>query len=235
MRSTAVGIVQRKLAGRAIQLSKPGLSLRGFHRVTWLLVVMILAGAEARPAVFSADAVKAAFLYRFASYVEWPADAPTGRLVIAVAGAEEVASQLDLMLPSVTIHGERPELRRVSRASELDGAHILYVGRGTGARARALLASAVKRPILIVSDGESGLESGAVINFLESGRNVRFEISLRAADRARLKIDSSLLSVAARVERRPQAWSPCADPYVTLYRKSGCVIRTAAIDLEVPR
>ena len=49
---------------------------------------------------------------------------------------------------------------------------------------------------------------GGVINFLEANRNVRFEVSLVAADRARLSIDSALLAVAARVERRPQELKP---------------------------
>jgi hypothetical protein len=65
------------------------------------------------------------------------------------------------------------------------------------------LAEAVKRPVLLVTDDEDGLGAGAVINFRDSDRNVRFEVSLAASDRARLKVDAALLSVAARVERRP--------------------------------
>jgi hypothetical protein len=165
--------------------------------------------AWAQHAVFSGDAVKAAFLYRFAAYVEWPAHAPAGPLVIAVAGADEVASQLEALLPRVTVRGVAPQVRRISRAAELEGAHILYVGHDSLSRTRALRAAALNRPILIVTDDEGGLDAGAVVNFFESGRNVRFEISLIASDRAGLKIDSALLSVAARVERRPQAWTPC--------------------------
>ena len=70
---------------------------------------------------------------------------------------------------------------------------------------RSVREAAIEQPILIVTDDERGSMRGGVINFIEVERNVRFEISLIAADRARLKIDSALLSVAARVERRPQA------------------------------
>ncbi len=83
--------------------------------------------------------------------------------------------------------------------------HILYVGPDLTSRSRSLRTAAIERPILIVTDDARGLDAGGIINFVEASRNVRFEISLIAADRARLKIDSALLSVAARVERRPQA------------------------------
>ena len=168
---------------------------------------MLASGAGAQ--VFSADAVKAAFLHRFASYVEWPADAiGDGPFVIAIVGADEVASNLEELLPGLAVQERRAEIRRITRASELDGVHILYIGPDMAARTRELRAAALERPILLVTDGEDGFDSGGVINFLESDSRVRFEISLSAADRAGLRIDSALLPVAARVERPPQAWSP---------------------------
>jgi hypothetical protein len=176
-------------------------------RVGLLLICLAawLAPSPLRAQAFSVDAVKAAFLYRFASYVEWPADSTAQPFVIAVAGNEAVARQLDELLPRVKVRGRAAQLRRVTRTADLDGVHILYVGPDQLSRTRALRAAALERPILIVTDDDRGLDAGAVINFVEAGRNVRFEISLIAADRARLKIDSALLSVAARVERRPQA------------------------------
>lgn len=165
--------------------------------------------AQSQAAAFSADAVKAAFLYRFASYVEWPADAPAGPFVIAVAGSDAVVRQLETLLPRMTVHGRPAQVRRVTRVADLHGVHILYVGSGALARSRSLRGAALERPILIVTDDDAGLDAGGVINFIPSDRNVRFEVSLVAADRARLKINSALLSVAARVERRPQALAPC--------------------------
>jgi len=157
--------------------------------------------------VFSATAVKAAFLHRFASYVEWPADAMGGGpFIIAVAGADEVATQLDVLLPGLAVQGRPAEVRRVTRATELDGVHILYLGPDSAARTRELRDAAINRPILLVTDGENGFAGGGIINFVQSGSRVRFEVSLTAAERARLKIDSALLPVAARVERPPQAW-----------------------------
>jgi hypothetical protein len=177
------------------------------RRISALLIAlpMLLGVSPAWAQTFSIEAVKAAFLYRFASYVEWPADSPVTPFVIAVAGAEDVAKQLDELVPRMKVHGRAVEVRRVARVADLDGVHILYVGPELTSRSRSLRARAVERPILIVTDDARGLDAGGIINFVEASRNVRFEISLIAADRARLKIDSALLSVAARVERRPQA------------------------------
>ena len=183
-------------------------------RVSLLVIAALLAAAQAYAARFSADAVKAAFLFRFASYIDWPEDAVSdGPFVIAVYGAEGVARQLDVLQPKMTAHDRPAQVRRITRVSELDGVQILYVGPTQPlVDSRALRAAAIERPILIVTDDEYGLDAGGVINFLEEPRNVRFEVSLAAADRARLKIAAALLSVAARVERRPQAALNCGAP-----------------------
>jgi uncharacterized protein DUF4154 len=195
------------------------------HCPAFVGLALALGASQLRADVFSVDAVKAAFLYRFASYVEWPAEVSAGPFVIAVAGAEEVAGQLEALLPRMTVRGRPAQLRRVTKPSELEGVHILYVGSEMLARTRSLRATASQRPVLIVTDDEHGFEAGAVINFREANRNVRFEISLVAADRARLKIDAALLSVAARVERRPQAWQYCTN----------CPMRMAAAGPGVSR
>ena len=100
-----------------------------------MLVSMAVLPLQA--AVFSADAVKATFLYRFASFVEWPEDAPAGPLVIGVAGGDEVARQLDDLLTRVNVNGREAQVRRVSKPADLDGVHILYLGPDSLSRTRA--------------------------------------------------------------------------------------------------
>ena len=174
-----------------------------------LLVACLLAAVQLHAAVFSSDAVKAAFLFRFASYVQWPDDAPaTGRFVIGVMDADTVAEHLERLLPGMNVRGLPAEVRRVTKPADLDGVHFLYFGAGYAISTRALRARAATLPILMVTDRDDGFAGGGVINFLEANRTVRFEVSLVAADRARLSIDSALLAVAARVERRPQEPKP---------------------------
>jgi hypothetical protein len=175
-------------------------------RALLLGLVLALPGvlsSSADAQAFSADAVKAAFLHRFASYVEWPPEAMgDGPFVIAVAGAEGVARQLDELLPEMTLQGRRAEVRRITRDADLRSVHILYVGAEALARTRELRAAAMDRPILVVTDEARG-GNGGVISFIEAGSRVRFAVALPAAERAGLRIDSALLAVAARVEPQP--------------------------------
>jgi hypothetical protein len=206
----------------------------------WLLRGAILvvcawwASSSTQAAQFSVDAVKAAYLFRFAQYVEWPA-AQSGddRFVIAVTGAEDVAVHLERLLYGMTVNGRPTQVRRVTRSQELNGVHILYVGARAFARSRPLRAAAIERPILLVTDDQNGLDGGGVINFIEVNRNLRFEISLNAADRSGLKINASLLSVAARVERRPQSAIGCLDGYPRLQRSVSCRVRMASVDVRI--
>jgi hypothetical protein len=171
-----------------------------------LIALSLLGIGAAFAAAVSADAVKAAFLFRFASYVHWPeAASRQSQFVVGVAGSESIARQLEELAPRVTVRGRRAEVRRVSSAADLDGVQILFVDEDSLKRTRALRRAALEKPILLVTDTRDGLDAGSVINFVAAERNVRFEISLIAADRAQLRIDSALLSVAARVERRPQS------------------------------
>lgn len=169
------------------------------------LVCGLLCMHQSHAASYSADAVKAAFLHRFSAYVEWPPPGPREPFTIGVLGSEGVAGQLEQLLPGLTIKERRAQVRRVDTAAALEGVHILYIGSGSLSGARPILEAARSRPILIVTDDEKGLASGGVINFVQVGRNVRFEVSLPAAERSGLQIDSGLLSVAARVEERPRA------------------------------
>jgi len=170
-----------------------------------LLVMFVCACAA--PAVlaasYSADAVKAAYLFRFASYVEWPGgrtgDAP---FVFGVHGADDVAVHLERLTTGMSLRGRRAEVRRIRSVADLKGVQMLYVGPLVFRGSRPLRAAAANLPILLVTDHDDGLQGGAVINFIEANRNLRFEISLDAADRCGLRIDSALLSVAARVDQR---------------------------------
>jgi hypothetical protein len=171
--------------------------------VVTVFVALIALGAQA--AQFSIDAVKAAYLFRFASYVEWPEHVRSApEFVIGVVGADDVAVHLETLLAGMSVQGKPAKVRRVNSATQLEGVHILYVGARVFRSSRPLRVRAMQKPILIVTDDPAGLDGGGVINFIEVNRNLRFEISVDAAERSSLKIDSALLSVAARVDtRRP--------------------------------
>ncbi len=174
----------------------------GLKRALLCLVLGTLAAAQAFSAQFSTEAVKAAYLFRFASYVEWPEAAKgEGPFTIGIVGAEDVAAHLERLLTGMSVQGRPARVRRLRADEDPAGVHILYIGAEAFRGSRPLRQRAIQSPILLVTDSRDGLDGGAVVNFVEVNRNLRFEISLDAAERSGLKIDSALLSVAARVDR----------------------------------
>jgi len=164
-----------------------------------LLVTAFFAFSAGAQETHSEEAVKAAYLYRFGTYVEWPKESATGHpFVIAVVGAPEVARELRHMLPGRLINNQTVQVREARRAQEVVGAQILYVGANNADFLRALSPGG-NPPVLIVTDEERGLDLGGALNFVTVDKRVRFEVSLTAAERAQLKISADLLSVAIRV------------------------------------
>lgn len=148
------------------------------------------------------SAVKAAFLYKFGSFVDWPAgtfkraDEP---LVIGVMNDEAVAEDLTQLAAGRSVEG-RPVQLRMSRDGEIPaGVHVLFVGNVRAARMREILA-AVPGPVLIVSEQPGALAAGSVINFVNDAGRVRFSVSLTSAEARGLRLSARLLGVALDVE-----------------------------------
>jgi len=164
-----------------------------------LAALLAWAGAPAQ-SQYAPEAVKAAFLYRFAGYVQWPADVMAQpQFTIATLCGDEIADQLEPMVAGHSINGLPARVRRLRRLSEVGEAQILYVGPSCSGELSVSLSALAARPILIVTDAEDGLQEGATINFISASQHIRFEVSLLSAQRSGLKISSELLSVAARV------------------------------------
>lgn len=146
--------------------------------------------------------VKAAFLYKFLMYTEFPASAfadPTAPLVIGVAGADDMAREVARQVAGRTVN-RRPVLVRTLREGEAtDGLHLLFVGGTDAGRLARMVRPGQAASVLIVTEAENGLEYGSVINFRIVAERVRFDVSLDAADKNNIKLSSRLLTVANHV------------------------------------
>ena len=170
----------------------------------WLLSLVLMSlSCAAWPQQADGDAdeahVKAAFVYKFTGYVDWPdstpgsgADAP---FVMGVLGSEALLGELTQLTAGRKVH-ERPVLVRKLRAGEaLGGLQLLLVGRGEVLRAE------VPKAVLVVTEAEGGMPRGSMINFVLVDRHVRFEIALPAVEKAGLRMSSRLLAVAQKVHQ----------------------------------
>jgi len=166
-----------------------------------LAVLAVLMPAGAQPSL--ENPVKAAYLSKFAPFIEWPAGAfatPTAPLVICVAGADPLGANLDRAVQGQKT-GEHPlTVRRLAEPEAAADCHILYTADPLVAG--AALEAAAARPVLTVTD--SGLPVQGMISFVRVGNNLRFDIDEARAQEARLVISSKLLALARTVRRSPR-------------------------------
>jgi hypothetical protein len=142
--------------------------------------------------------IKAAFLYKFLGYVEWRGvfEQPTLPIVIGVLAADDIAAELRTLARGRQVGGHPIQVRRVGKDDALEGVHMLFVGRAESSRVPELAPVAHRRGVLLVTDYEGALDDGSAINLVVIANRVRFEVSLDATERSRLKLSSRLLAVA---------------------------------------
>lgn len=149
--------------------------------------------------------VKAAYLYNFASYVEWPAASslPAGApITIGFVEAAEIAEELSKLSSGRMVHNRPVEVKLIKPGEAVAGVQILFMGRQGNRRLKQLVEGVRAQPVLTVSDAQGGLSDGSIINFVPVDDRIRFEISLANAERNGIKINARLLSVAQRVENK---------------------------------
>jgi hypothetical protein len=176
-----------------------------FARAFLLFLLTILAASQPAFAQSAASErqVKAAFLYRFTEYVQWPeeafarSDAP---LVIGVIADDGVASELGSVTSGRVVRGHPVAVRALKDGEALTGIHVLFIGDAANARL-AQLVKAAAGPVLVVTEAQDALARGSVINFVVSERRVRFEIALAPAAARSLTLGAGLLSVALNVRK----------------------------------
>jgi hypothetical protein len=154
---------------------------------------------EARPAEVR---VKAAFLYKFCDFIEWPPGAfaaPDSAFTIGVMGADALADELAQVVAQRSVRGRPVVVRKLRRGAPLAGLHMLFVGGRDGGRLPEILAAARGQPTLTVTEAEDAEDPGSVINFVLVADKVRFDVALPPAEAGGLRISARLLAVARRV------------------------------------
>lgn len=169
------------------------------RRVTLLAVLAAAAAAPlAAQAVSDEYRVKAAYLYNFLKYAEWPAEAPAGPLTICVAGRNPFGGFLEDL-----VRGEMINDRQVTTRVILEpepGCHLMFVP--DGAAVSAYLRDAAGRPVLTVGESRTFIADGGIVNFYLDRGNVRFEINPAAAEQAGIRLSARLLQLARIVGAR---------------------------------
>jgi hypothetical protein len=140
--------------------------------------------------------VKAAFLYNFANFVEWP-DANRGPLVIGIAGDDAFAGIVAHTVRGRRAKGRLFETRRLASVDDPSGCQILFVS-GLRPSEGAELLQRVRGPVLTVGETVQFLREGGMIRFYVENNRVKFQISQKNTTAAGLRVSSQLLALGAR-------------------------------------
>lgn len=155
------------------------------------------AGAQSEPP--TEYQIKAAFLYNFAKFVEWPAEAfPDTRAAIhlCVVGEDPFGDVLEQTVSGKAIHGRPLAIKRLKSDQDLKVCQILFISSSEKWRLVPILGSLRGSSVLTVGETQRFAQLGGMINFILEESKVRFEINVEAAERVRLKMSAKLLSLA---------------------------------------
>ncbi|HEX8406406.1 MAG TPA: YfiR family protein, partial [Duganella sp.] len=140
---------------------------------------------------------------KFLGYVDFPGGPldPGAPYVVGVVGAADIAGELARLAAGRTVNNHGVVVRRLHDGEPARGVHLLFIGADEGADEAALVKAAAMAGAMSVTESPTGIESGSVINFVVVDERVRFEVSLAAAEKNKLKLSSRLLSVAHAVRK----------------------------------
>ncbi|HXP78386.1 MAG TPA: YfiR family protein [Verrucomicrobiae bacterium] len=191
---------------RACEITRSGMrpSLHCLRCIVTLLSLLVFIDlvnplqAHAQDAL-SEYQVKAAYLFNFLKFVEWPDESfadPLAPLVIGVVGEDPFGNALPQVVIGKTVQGRDLVIRIYHAGEDLRGAHILFISASERKRLPMILSSLRGSSVLTVADTAGFLDAGGMIQFLNENGRVRFAIDVDATSRAKLKMSSKLLSLA---------------------------------------
>jgi hypothetical protein len=172
---------------------------------TWLVMLALLfAGGLNLPAQTPREyEVKAAFLYNFVQFVEWPADAfsdAQSPVVIGILGDDPFGASLDDIVRDEKVNNRPLVIRHYQRVEDIKDCQILFISQSENRRLEEILAGLKDRSILTVGDTDGFARRGGMIRFVTENNKIRFRINVKAAKTANLTISSKLLRLAEIVE-----------------------------------
>jgi len=179
--------------------------LRLASSICGLVPAVVLCSGTMRAQPVSEYEIKAAFLHKFASFVQWPAGAGAhvasahaagNPICIGILGADQFGPALDQILRGKLVGGREFAVERFHAASQALHCEIVFIGASEQSRMRDILEVFRGKPVLTVSEVPGFCELGGFINLKVIDAAVRFEINAAAGERAGLRFSSKLLSLA---------------------------------------
>jgi hypothetical protein len=144
--------------------------------------------------------LKAAFVYNFARFAEWPAEAlPPGPLTACIVGNDGIADALERMVKGRQVMARPVAVVRATPGAPPRPCHLLYAAGLTPPQVATLMAGVRGTPVLTIADGDSLERVPAIVRLFVDNGNLKFDIDHGLAKRGRLQLSSKLLTLAKKV------------------------------------
>ena len=169
-----------------------------FYGLSGLLFLAAAPGLAQTPRP-SEYQLKAAFLYNFAKFIDWPSDAPSDNsspFVIGILGDNPFGKSLEQIVAGKQINGRTISVQFFQTASEVARCQILFISNSESKHFTEIIKNLKGSAVLTVSENDRFIDSGGMVDFVKEDSRIRFQINDDAAKAVRLKISSKLLSLA---------------------------------------
>jgi len=162
---------------------------------SWLFTI----GAVKAEALESGEeAIKTAFLYNFAKFVDWPPESfknEASSFILGIVGVEPFGASLDT-LRDKTVKGRKLIIRKLPRLENFEECHMLFISGSEKGNLKTLLTALKNHNILTVSDLDRFAQQGGMIGLIQSEGKINFEVNIETVQHSRLKFSSQLLKLA---------------------------------------
>src|SRR5579872_5802142 len=168
--------------------------------ILWCVIALVCNAVHAQSKEYQ---IKAAFLFNFTQFVEWPAVAFSGAdapLCVGVLGDDPFGPALEETFRGESVQNHKLSVRHAQKVEDLADCQMVFVSKSENARVSEILAKFDSRPVVTVSEVDGFARRGGTIDFYRENNKVRFEINLGSARQSGLKISSQLLGLGKLVQ-----------------------------------
>ena len=167
-----------------------------------ILALLTAQNSYSEQTAYSEYQIKAAYLYNFAKFVEWPAEVladPSLPLSICIFGKDPFGDALDTIRDKI-VKGRKLVIRQYSGIEDLKECHIIFISPSEKKNLAGILEKIKDMHMLTVSDMEGFADRGGMITLNKAENKIRLEINLDAAQQSGLKVSSKLLKLATIIK-----------------------------------
>jgi hypothetical protein len=181
---------------------------KGLGAMLLLICALFIAPAARSQESAPVEQLKAAFLYNFVRFVDWPTNAlgaDTVPLTIGVIGSDRFANELSTLLKDKKAHNHPLLIKKLSVPADAAACQVVFVADGDIRRATQVADATRSKPILLVGEADDFLDNGGMISIVqdEKQKKLGFDINPQTAEKSELTISSHLLRLARTIKKGP--------------------------------